>query len=253
MQSGKSDGIGYLTGPSGLKPGRPTLVFIHGAGGSAHTWDRQLSDLDPEANTLSVDLPGHGASDPPGRETVSEYASAVIGLLDRLAVPDPIPVGLSMGGATVQTLLLENPGRFARAGLVSTGAKLRVLPVIFERLASNFPGYLDLMDKFAFSGTASPEVKREVLEDTAKQAPAVIAQDFRACDVFNVTDRLPEIKSRVVIVSGADDFLTPPKFSDILNAGIAGSKLVRIAGCGHMVTSEKPAELAAALAGLLKN
>lgn len=252
MNSGKSSGIAYLTGPSGLVSGRPTLVFIHGAGGSARTWEQQLADLDPDANTLSIDLPGHGASNLPGRETVSEYARAVVDLIDDLTVPDPIPVGLSMGGATTQTLLLENPDRFPRAVLVSTGAKLAVIPVIFDKLANDFPGYLDLMDKFAFSAAATAEMKREVLEDTGRQDPAVIIQDFRACQVFDVRERLAEIKARALVVSGADDFLTPPKFSDTLVAGIAGAKLVRYAGCGHMVPNEKRAELAQALREFLK-
>jgi len=239
--------VRYLTGPSGLRPGRPTLVFIHGAGGSARTWEHQLFDLDPVANTLALDLPGHGASDPPGRETVSEYASAVIGLLDRLAPPDPVPVGLSMGGATTQTLLLENPGRFPRAVLVSTGAKLAVLPLIFDKLANDFPGYLDLMGKFAFSKAASETMKQEVLDDTAKQDPAIISQDFRACQAFDVRAQLAEIKSRVLVLSGQDDFLTPPKFSDTLANTIPGARLVRYPDCGHMIPNEKRAELAEAL------
>jgi len=251
MIDGKRNGIAYVTGPSGLVAGRPTLVFIHGAGGSAQTWTAQLDALDPVANTLALDLPGHGASDPPGRETVPDYAAAVLGLLDALAVPDPVPVGHSMGGAITQQLLLDLPGRFPRAVLVSTGARLKVLPLIFDKLDQDFPGFIGLMGKFAFSPSASEEIKKDNLADTARQDPKIIAGDFRACHAFNVIERLPAIKSRVLIVTAQDDFLTPPKFGEALEQAIPGARRVHLLGSGHMVPIEKAAELNEALRGFL--
>ena len=38
------------------------LVFIHGAGGSIATWNRQIDSLAPHFNLLLVDLRDHGQS-----------------------------------------------------------------------------------------------------------------------------------------------------------------------------------------------
>src|ERR1700722_8219330 len=41
--------------------GAPEIVFLHGGGQNAHTWDTVLLALDRPA--VAIDLPGHGHSD----------------------------------------------------------------------------------------------------------------------------------------------------------------------------------------------
>ncbi len=51
----------------------PSLVLIHGAGGSHLDWPAELARL-PGVTVLALDLPGHGRSPGPGRQSIDGYA-----------------------------------------------------------------------------------------------------------------------------------------------------------------------------------
>jgi pimeloyl-ACP methyl ester carboxylesterase len=62
-------------------------------------------------------------------------------------------------------------------------------------------------------------------------------------EIFNLIDRVAEIKLPCLIFSGADDKLAFPKFQDYLHEKIAGSRLIRFENAGHALNMEKPDEV----------
>src|SRR5204863_6745074 len=62
--------------------------------------------------------------------------------------------------------------------------------------------------------------------------------------------RLYRIKAKTVVVWGDSDKLIPPTYAHGFNRGIAGAELVSIPEAGHMVTLEKTAAVAEAVARL---
>src|SRR3989304_1242249 len=99
------------------------------------------------------------------------------------------------------------------------------------------------MAKFSASPKTPPDVMKPTLEDTARQDPKIILGDFAACDAFDVRGRLKEIATPVLVVTGEEDYLTPPKYGEFLAANIKGARRVHVKDSGHMVPVEKPAEL----------
>lgn len=90
----------------------PELVFLHGIGLNAHSFDPTVLALGAPA--LSVDLPGHGRSDwrPDARYTPTHLAPDVTAALGALA-PRPVTlVGHSLGGLTAAAVA------GARAGVI---------------------------------------------------------------------------------------------------------------------------------------
>jgi pimeloyl-ACP methyl ester carboxylesterase len=55
-------------------------------------------------------------------------------------------------------------------------------------------------------------------------------------------DRLPEIKTPTMVVTGAHDVLIPAANSEVIAARIAGAKLHIIPDAGHSFFNEVPAE-----------
>lgn len=244
-------GIGFAAGRWPLDPGRPTLIFIHGSGGDHTLWQGQIDALVDVANTLALDLPGHGASRGPGCDRVPDYAAAVAGLLEHLEIPRPIPCGLSIGGAIVLQLLIDRSSLLAGGVLVGTGARLRVLPAIIELIETNYEGFIDMLGQFGASEKTDPACLAPILQATAACPPAVTAADFKACDRFDVMDRLDRIDHPVLVVSAEDDRLTPPKYSDYLEKHIRGCQRVHIQDAGHLVPIEQPAALNRALTAFI--
>jgi pimeloyl-ACP methyl ester carboxylesterase len=245
------NGIHFACGRWPLEAEKSTLLFIHGSGGSHRLWRAQVAGLAGRANTVALDLPGHGKSGGPGLNAVDDYARAVVGFIDALSLPQPIPCGLSLGGAIAQQLLLDHPKRFRAGVLVSTGARLKVLPAILESIRRDYEAFLLSVDRFAFSSQTAAEVK-EAYRAEARQCPAeTVFGDFSACDRFDSMARLGAIAVPVLVVSAADDLLTPPKYADWLEKSIPGARRAHLAGAGHMVPLERPEDFNRALHGFL--
>ena len=251
MEKRTSRDAAFTCGRWPLDPKRSTLVFIHGAGESSLLWDAQVEGLKDRVNTIALDLPGHGRSGGSARQTVPDYAAVMVDFITAIAAPSPIPCGLSMGGAIAQQLLLDHADRFRAGIIVSSGARLRVLPALFDMIEQDFPAYVEMVDRLGFSEKTAAAVKQPFLEEHLKARPEVARGDFKACDRFDVIARLASIRVPVLVISAADDKLTPPKYAEFLAQHIPASCRVHIPDAGHFVPIEKPQAVNAAIAEFL--
>ncbi|KAA1248997.1 alpha/beta hydrolase [Mycobacterium simiae] len=78
----------------------PRVIFLHGGGQNAHTWDTVIVGLGEPA--LAVDLPGHGHSSwrEDGDYSPQHNADALAPVLRQLAPEAELVVGMSLGGLT---------------------------------------------------------------------------------------------------------------------------------------------------------
>jgi pimeloyl-ACP methyl ester carboxylesterase len=243
MEERKIGGIGFIAGRWPLDGGKSTIVFIHGSGCSGEFWKDQVKDLAARVNTVALDLPGHGRSGKSGKNTVEDYARSVVEFIRLAELPRPIACGLSLGGAIVQQLLLDFSDQFEAGILIGTGAKLRVLPAIFEAIQNDYAGFVEMGVTLSSSEKTNPEQIRPYREVLNRCNPEVTYGDFQACNQFNVMDRLAEISTPVLIVSAEDDKLTPPKYADFLENSIADATRSHVIDAGHIAPMEKPREV----------
>jgi|GEM_PF-5576187 len=76
-------------------------------------------------------------------------------------------------------------------------------------------------------------------------APDVIEGDYRACDRFDVMERIGSIDCPVLVISATDDRMMPAKHGPHLSGQIPGVAFALIEGAGHMMAVEKPDALIA--------
>ena len=251
MNHREANGIAYVSSVWPLDGAKPTLIFIHGAGGSYILWQAQLDGLAGAVNAVAIDLPGHGKSPGDGMGTIEDYARAVADFIRAIEAPRPIPCGLSMGGAITQQLLLDHPD-VCRAGvLIATGARLRVMPLILKTVEEDFSSYADSFLAFATSEKTDPERLRPISEATAECRPHVALGDFKACDAFDVMERLPSIEVPVLVITSEEDKLTPPKYGIFLEERIKTASRVHIRDAGHLSPAERPDEVNRAILDFL--
>jgi pimeloyl-ACP methyl ester carboxylesterase len=234
------NGISFDVGQWPLKANRPTIVFIHGSASNREFWTHQVEGLTDCANTVAVDLPGHGESPVPGMNHINDYAAVVETLIETVQAPMPVPCGLSLGGAVAIQMLLNRKISYHAGILINTGARLKVLPEIFDLIKSDYGAYAASSHKMAASPHTDPK-RLEAVAAAARQCPAEVAyNDFVACNGFDVMTRLEEIVQAVLVLCAEDDLLTPPKYAQYLHNSIKGSKIVKIARAGHMLPIERP-------------
>jgi len=215
----------------------PILLFIHGAGGTHRVWEHQLEFF---KNAIAIDLSGHWVGE--GKRTIGEYVEEVKKFCDENGLKNIMMVGHSMGGAIAQKFALDHPEYLRAIVLVCTGAKLRVNPIVFDKIERNYDQAVELITELAFSDKAPRENKKKAAEEMKKVNVKVTCRDFKACDKFNIMDKLKEIKVPTLIVCGLENQLTPVKYSEYLKDNISNSKLETIKDAGHMVMLEKPKE-----------
>jgi pimeloyl-ACP methyl ester carboxylesterase len=240
MQIRRVGDISFVCGSWPLDDNKSTIVFIHGAGGSNYLWRSQVNALADRVNTVALDLPGHGKSDGEGCQNVAAYAASVTAFVEAIEAPRPIPCGLSMGGAITLQLLIDNPQRFPAAVLISTGARLKVLPAIFEAIQTDYPGFLEMLDRFAFAPTTARDVRRAFIEDSAACAPEITYGDFMACNGFDVTGQLSGIDVPVLVMTAEEDRLTPVKYGEYLEKNLDRAARCHIREAGHIAPVEQP-------------
>jgi pimeloyl-ACP methyl ester carboxylesterase len=79
--------------------GAPTVVLVHGLGGSHLNWDLLAPLLRPHARVLALDLPGFGRREPGDRRTrVHDNVVVLDRFLTEVAGTPAVLVGNSMGG-----------------------------------------------------------------------------------------------------------------------------------------------------------
>ena len=243
MEQRIAKGIGYITGAWPLDPGKSTLFFIHGAGGSGAFWSAQVQGMAERVNTVAIDLPGHGQSEGSGYDRVEDFARVMINFISAIEAPKPIPCGISLGGAITQQLLLDYPEIFRGGILINTGARLKVAPEIFQAIEKDLNGYVEMMAKLAVSKATDPARVKQFREDTARCKPEVLIKDFQACNRFDVMERLGSITSPVLVVTAENDQVTPPKYGDFMETSLAHASRVHIKEAGHIAAMEKPDEV----------
>lgn len=223
-------------------------MLIHGAGGTHRHWPQALRAL-PGRRVIAIDLPGHGASDGPAPEAITGFAEHVLGLLDEQGLSTVVLAGHSMGGAVALTLALLAPARVAGLVLLGSGARLRVSPAVLE--GTKDPALLarsaETMADWSFGAAAGPELRRDFIEGLLACSPGVAHGDFVACNGFDVMARLGEVGAPALLICGAEDQLTPLKYSQHLRDHLPRARLEIVDGAGHLVMLEAPDAVARAV------
>ncbi|MGH2487178.1 MAG: alpha/beta fold hydrolase [Ktedonobacterales bacterium] len=226
----------------------PALVFVHGSGDSAGCWAPIIQRL-PQCACLALDLPGHGALvDRPGPSamSVADYADYVRHELTRRNLADVCLVGHSLGSAIALTLALEWPALVGRLVLVGAGARLRVLPNLLAEARTHPEATIRALVTLGHA-PGHEQMAERGLAQPRPTAPGMLYRDLAACDAFDLLDDLGRIAQAALIVVGAEDRLTPPKYARFLCQRLTNATLVTIPDAGHYVMEEAPDALADAI------
>lgn len=238
--------------------GDETVVLVHGVGGSAARWRRNLDALAQGGlHVYALDLPGHGfAEKGDAREhSVPAYARFLRAFLDGLDLERPVLVGTSMGGHVSALLTCDDPGR-VRALVLVGGTGL--VPMGLERRTA-------LQQRMAVTTRESIEHRlRNLVFDPALVTGAWVEEEFRvnnspgAVEAFTalgayfgervdddlVGERLAALPGRppMLLVWGEGDRQIPPEMGRAAQELLPGTPLVLIEKAAHSLYLEQPGE-----------
>ena len=228
----------------------PPVLLIHGAGGQHAHWPPQVRRL-PGVQTFAPDLPGHGRSGGQARTRLSGTAGDLLAFMDAIGVDRFVAVGHSMGGGVALELALRAAERVAGLGLLGTGATLPINTRLLAQVDEDFDAAVDFVIGHQYGPGVDPKVARVGRRQLKETGPASFGADMRACQAYDVTDRLGEIAAPALVIAGEEDRMVRPTISEALAAELPNAQFVLVEDTGHMLPAEAPSEVAAVLGGWL--
>ena len=121
----------YLHAGDGRKP---PLILLHGTGGHAECYSRNLLAHGEHFDTWAIDLIGHGYSDKPAHPyEIPTYVEHVRAVMDTLGFDRAHLSGESLGGWVAARFALTYPDRTGRIVLNTTGGAT-MNPAVMERI-----------------------------------------------------------------------------------------------------------------------
>jgi 3-oxoadipate enol-lactonase len=244
------------------KEGAPWLVLSHSLACSTRMWDEQIAAFKDRYRILAYDTRGHGQTDAPaGLYTLDQLADDLKALLDGMKISRAHYCGLSMGGMIGQTFALKYPGIFTTLVLADTTSRIPA------EMAAAWQDRIRIAQAQGMKPLVEPTLGRWFTEPYRKAAPQVmqrigaligstpVAGYVGCCHAIpkiNLTSRLKEIRTPILIIVGEDDPGTPVAMSKEIHENAPGSKLVVLPKAAHLSNIEQSAAFNRALEEFLK-
>ncbi len=248
----------------------PDLVFLHGGGQNAHTWDSVVVALRRPA--LCIDLPGHGWSDRRSDRNYGPWANALAAaeVIARRAPGAAATIGMSLGGATNIRLAATRPDLVRRAVIIDVSPSVNEAGRAMTpeqrgsvALVSGPPTYDSFAQIFEATMAASPKrteagIRRGVRHNTIRLSdgrwawrydlfggpdpdPTDTAENW--VDFSSLWDDVAAIPNPTMLVVGGDSVYVRAEDVEEYRRRLPSVRVESVPGAGHAVQSDQPAAL----------
>jgi pimeloyl-ACP methyl ester carboxylesterase len=248
--------------------GLPPVVFLHGGGLNAHTWDLVCAALRRERHCLALDQRGHGESEwsPEMDYATQSHAADLQAFVDALQLERFVLVGMSLGGVNALAWAGRHGRRLAGLVLVDVGPEVRFDGVRKIAAFTSDATPLDSVEQFVdraltFNPRRNRELLRRSLLHNLRRMP-----DGRFMWKYDQRHRgrpadpdayarrrellwsaVDTVECPTLVVRGAQSDVFHDEDAEALASRLQRGRWVRIEGAGHTVQGDNPAGLLVSL------
>jgi 3-oxoadipate enol-lactonase len=228
----------------------PSVLFLHGLGGSANAWLAQMQACaERDWRGIALDQRGAGRSDrPPGPYSVDLWAEDALRLLDRLGIQDVALVGHSVGCMIAEHTALRLGERVWALAVCGGALQWRpeAAPVFEQRVKLARAGRMDEIAETVATTGLSERCRREdprlvglMREIIASNDPEAYALWSEATATARMTD-LSRLPCPLLAFCGSEDPVVPPAASEMLAATAPDGRAAVVEGAAHWCLIEDP-------------
>jgi pimeloyl-ACP methyl ester carboxylesterase len=241
-------------------PTAPTIVMMHGLGGSSVDWRYQLNELSDTYHVIAWNAPGYMLSDGLKAEKPSrkDYADALADFLDALKLDKVYLVGNSFGTAVAQCFAYYYPERVIKMVFLGSIAGNNMPPAIIEQqwkirkaqVADGGYSFANKRVEALLAPNPSPELVELVRNGMRGVHPKEFLRTFNfMTNILASNEFLPTIVANkvtmpVLLISGTADVITPIALhAEPLHKALPNNKLEILKGVGHLPHLEAPKQV----------
>ncbi|SNS79066.1 Pimeloyl-ACP methyl ester carboxylesterase [Sphingomonas laterariae] len=226
----------------------PAVLFVHGFGGDAASWEALWQALPAGRTYIAPDLRGFGQSVATGDDAFS-HTNDLAALLDGLGIERCDLVGLSMGGAIALNFAIRFPRRVHRLALVSPAMtawewsdEWRSLWHVITRAAraGDMAEAKRLWGQHPLFVSTRESAAAAMLADEILRFSGVQWVEDRQEAALPDVERLHEIDRPILLLSGGRDMADFRLIADIIAASAAHVTRRDRADLGHLLHMEDP-------------
>jgi pimeloyl-ACP methyl ester carboxylesterase len=258
----------------GRAPGGP-ILFLHGGGLNAHTWDAVILMLRQRYHCIALDQRGHGDSEwSPGMDYgMQSHLRDIEGCVAQLGLERRVLVGQSMGG--INSIIYAARHSAEMAGLVVVDVGPEISPAGGARIRDFIAApQLDSPDEFLkrameFNPLRDPRILRRSLyynlrqlangkwtwKHDTRRAAEVQTEEMAAAGARRAEElwkAVPQIKCPTLVVRGTLSDVISDEQAEKFAGALPNGRLVRVEKAGHNVQGDNPAGLLAVLQPFLE-
>lgn len=248
-------------------PGRRAILFLHGGGINAHTWDLVCLSLRPDYHCLALDLRGHGDSEwsPQMDYAIASHVRDVENFVSHLGLKDFILVGMSLGAVTASGYASLHSDQLTALVIVDAGPQIRTSGGQRIRDFVIDTAVMDSIDEFlekaiSFNPRRDPRLLRRSLLYNVRATPD--GKWMRKNDTRHMGERTVEtiiedatrhwkavaaINCPALVVRGAESDVFHDEDAEKLAQSLPDGRWVKVDSAGHSVQGDNPAGLSAAI------
>ncbi len=253
------DGNETYVGTGGRKfdPALPAVVFLHGAVLDHSVWALLARAFAHHGfGVLAPDLPGHGRSAGAPLATIAALADWTAALVDAAGASKARLVGHSMGSLIALETAARHPDKVSGLGLIATAAAMTVSADLLDAAKANDHAAIDMVAIWGngFHATIGGSLALGIwmlggAERLLERAPpGVLFADLSACNAYrDALAAAAKVTVPAAVILGSRDLMTPLKAGKAIAAAIPAGRVTVLDGAGHMLMSERPEEVLAAL------
>ena len=252
--------------------GRPPMLFLHGGGLNAHTWDLVCLGLRDARHCLALDQRGHGDSEwsPEMDYSTESHATDLAAFVDRLGLDRFVLVGMSLGGANALAWAGRHSARLAGLVLVDVGPETRAAGAqkiaAFTSESKPFESLDEVIERaMAFNPRRDRDLLRLSLRHNLRETPrgqwmwkydqrhrGRVDPGAQARRRELLWSAVPNVKCPTLVVRGAQSDVFHDEDAEKLASALARGRWVRVEGAGHTVQGDNPAGLLTELRTFLR-
>ncbi|QLC26495.1 alpha/beta hydrolase [Parasphingopyxis algicola] len=239
-------------------PDGPALIFLHGTGGHAEAFLRNLDAHAAHFNTYLIDYLGHGWTEKPEIDyEMPQYCQHLADTMDALGIEHASICGESMGGWIAAWFAIHYPDRVDRLILNTMGG------------ATMNPEVMKTVYDKTLAAVESPATHTKPRLEWLMADPSVVTDDLVACRerIYSqpgmkeaikrilclqveeprrrnlmTEDNMSRIKAPTLVVWTSKDPTASTDVGKMIAGWIPGAQFTVMENCGHWPQYEKPDE-----------